>query len=50
MKGFTNRDAGLALGISPRTIEVHRSNIMEKMMTDSMVDLACRLARYALAA
>jgi FixJ family two-component response regulator len=50
MKGFTNRDAGLALGISPRTIEVHRSNIMEKMMADSMVDLACRLARYALAA
>lgn len=50
MKGFTNRDAGLALGISPRTIEVHRSNIMEKMMADSMVDLACRLGRFALAA
>jgi FixJ family two-component response regulator len=50
MKGFTNRDAGTALGISPRTVEVHRSNIMDKMMADSMVDLACRLGRHALAA
>jgi two-component system response regulator FixJ len=46
VKGFTNRDAGLALGISPRTIEVHRGRIMEKMMADTMVDLAARLARH----
>jgi DNA-binding CsgD family transcriptional regulator len=29
--GASNKEAGRALGISPRTIEVHRSRVMEKL-------------------
>ncbi len=29
--GFTNREAGIRLGISPRTVEIHRANITNKM-------------------
>jgi two-component system response regulator FixJ len=46
VRGMTNKDAGDFLGISPRTVEVHRSRIMEKMGTDSLVDLAAKLARH----
>jgi DNA-binding CsgD family transcriptional regulator len=31
MAGASNKEAGRKLGISPRTIEVHRARIMEKL-------------------
>jgi DNA-binding CsgD family transcriptional regulator len=37
--GFSNKEAGRALGISPRTIEVHRAHIMEKLGAKNAADL-----------
>jgi FixJ family two-component response regulator len=38
-EGATNKEAGRRLGISPRTIEVHRSRIMEKLGARNTADL-----------
>jgi len=38
--GASNKEAGRALGISPRTIEVHRSRVMEKLGARNGADLA----------
>jgi two-component system, LuxR family, response regulator FixJ len=38
-KGATNKEAGRTLGISPRTIEVHRARIMEKLGARNTADL-----------
>jgi FixJ family two-component response regulator len=37
--GFSNKQAGRELGISPRTIEVHRARIMEKLGARNAADL-----------
>lgn len=37
--GQSNKEAGRALGISPRTIEVHRARIMEKLGAKNAADL-----------
>jgi len=37
--GASNKEAGRHLGISPRTIEVHRARIMEKLGARNTVDL-----------
>lgn len=37
--GASNKEAGRALGISPRTIEVHRARIMEKLGARNAADL-----------
>jgi len=37
--GASNKEAGRQLGISPRTIEVHRSRVMEKLGAKNTVDL-----------
>ncbi|MEM6712456.1 MAG: response regulator [Pseudomonadota bacterium] len=37
--GSSNKEAGRALGISPRTIEVHRARIMEKLGAKNAADL-----------
>jgi two-component system, LuxR family, response regulator FixJ len=37
--GASNKEAGRALGISPRTIEVHRARIMEKISAKNTADL-----------
>jgi two-component system, LuxR family, response regulator FixJ len=37
--GASNKEAGRQLGISPRTIEVHRARIMEKLGAKNTVDL-----------
>ena len=39
MKGESNKEAARRLGISPRTIEVHRSRIMEKLEAKNAADL-----------
>jgi two-component system, LuxR family, response regulator FixJ len=38
-EGASNKEAGRALGISPRTIEVHRARIMEKLGAKNAADL-----------
>jgi len=43
VQGYTNREMGDSLKISVRTVETHRSNIMEKLNLHSRVDLV----RYA---
>ena len=37
--GRSNKEVGLQLGISPRTVEIHRSRLMEKMAADSLAEL-----------
>jgi FixJ family two-component response regulator len=37
--GQSNKEAGRQLGISPRTIEVHRSRVMEKLGAKNTADL-----------
>lgn len=37
--GASNKEAGRSLGISPRTIEVHRARIMEKLGAKNAADL-----------
>lgn len=38
-RGASNKEAGRELGISPRTIEVHRARIMEKLAAKNAADL-----------
>ena len=37
--GASNKEAGRALGISPRTVEVHRARVMEKLNAKNIADL-----------
>jgi two-component system response regulator FixJ len=37
--GRSNKEVGLELGISPRTVEIHRARLMEKMTADSLAQL-----------
>ena len=37
--GATNREAALSLGISPRTVEFHRANIMQKSGARNLAEL-----------
>ena len=39
MAGASNKEAGRTLGISPRTIEVHRARIMDKLGAKNAADL-----------
>lgn len=39
LRGVSNKQAARALGISPRTIEFHRSNIMRKLRARNAVEL-----------
>ena len=39
VKGSSNKEAGRELGISPRTIEVHRANLMQKLGARNTADL-----------
>ena len=44
--GRSNKEVGRELGISPRTVEIHRARLMEKMTADNLA----QLVRMALAA
>ena len=44
--GLTNAKTAEKFGISPRTVEVHRSKIMAKLQLRSAVELAEAAARY----
>ncbi|MDD5462398.1 MAG: response regulator [Methylococcales bacterium] len=39
VRGLSNKDAARKMDISPRTVEVHRARIMEKMQAASLADL-----------
>jgi FixJ family two-component response regulator len=39
VSGYQNREIGAQLGISPRTVEVHRARLMEKLGCRSLADL-----------
>ncbi len=43
-EGHTTKQAGQQLGISPKTVEVHRTNIMEKLNIDNIA----QLTKYAI--
>lgn len=43
-EGHTTKQAGQRLGISPKTVEVHRTNIMEKLNIDNIA----QLTKYAI--
>ena len=46
VNGLSNKEIGEALKISPRTVEIHRSNLMRKLNAQSASD-AVRIALYA---
>lgn len=39
VKGRTNKEIGAELGISPRTVEIYRAKVMERMGAKSLADL-----------
>jgi FixJ family two-component response regulator len=39
LQGLHNRDVAATLGISPRTVEVHKARVMEKLGVASIVEL-----------
>ena len=41
-QGLTHREIGNMLGISPRTVEVHKGRIMEKLGVKTMAELIKR--------
>lgn len=43
VNGFTSKEIALALGCSPRTIEVHRANMIRKMGARNSLELIRRL-------
>jgi DNA-binding CsgD family transcriptional regulator len=43
VKGASSKDAARTLGISPRTVEFHRANILEKLGAKNTAELV-RLA------
>jgi len=45
-RGLGSKEIGIALGISPRTVEVHKTRIMEKLGVRNVVELV----RFAIAA
>lgn len=38
-KGRTNKEIGIELGISPRTVEIYRARVMERMGAQTLADL-----------
>jgi two-component system response regulator NreC len=48
VQGYTNRQIGSALNISVRTVETHRSNIMDKLNLHSRVDLVRYAAQHGI--
>jgi two-component system response regulator FixJ len=39
IRGLANKEIGLRLGISPRTVEIHRTWVMNKMSAKTLTDL-----------
>lgn len=45
VEGKTSKESGTALGISSRTVEVYRKNVIDKMHANSAIDLATTLMK-----
>ncbi len=43
VNGYTSKEIGLAMGISPRTVEVHRRSIKQKLGVHKPAELAAKL-------
>jgi two-component system response regulator FixJ len=43
VRGASNKEAARTLGISPRTVEFHRANVMQKLGAKNTADLVRRL-------
>ena len=43
VNGFTSKEIALTLGSSPRTVEVHRANMIRKMKVRNSFELVSRL-------
>lgn len=43
VNGFTSKEIALAVGSSPRTVEVHRANMIRKMQVRNSFELVSRL-------
>ena len=39
VNGASNKETGRVIGISPRTVEVHRAHIMQKLKARNIADL-----------
>jgi len=39
VNGYSNKEIASALGISHRTVEIHKNHIMLKLQTDSLIDI-----------
>ena len=50
MEGLLNKEIAFELGVSERTIKVHRGRIMEKMGAKSVAQLAYQVAEFRLRA
>lgn len=37
IEGLTNQEIGRAMALSPRTVEMHRANLFEKLAAPSLV-------------
>ena len=42
-KGLTSKECAAALGISVRTVEVHRANLIQKYRVKNIVELVFRI-------
>ncbi len=43
VNGYTSKETGQAMGISPRTVEVHRSSVMRKLGVQNAAELVAKM-------
>ncbi|WP_111734263.1 LuxR C-terminal-related transcriptional regulator [Roseovarius amoyensis] len=43
VNGYTSKETGQAMGISPRTVEVHRSSVMKKLGVQNAAELVAKM-------
>jgi FixJ family two-component response regulator len=43
LEGRSNKDVATNLGISPKTVEIHRARVLQKAHVDSVTELVRRM-------